>query len=456
MSTLQEATTFIDHLRSGAKPFRILRAESGPRWEDADRHQAAWERDPELYALSAVADRVQPAQRARVLFQVLDRSWTGLAEPTRRTLERVAAWLAAVLPADDAVAVFLAVRRSRANHKHASRLILRWLLNHPALEELAARRRPALVDCLEHALGRNVARACARMLDGAGATPYLRRHLFRFADNADRVAAVVRFLYRRDLLPAVPLGCPALAEVGPRPAAEPAAERLKTVTATNRGDVAATLVHIYRGGATEELRQALERYVADAAAGLPHYDGPVALVLDASASTQGYGERAFACISQSQALRLVLARCCPKLRVFTIGGDGGDPPRPEGATNLAGALLDALESNPDLVAIVSDGYENDGAGDLARVVATLPAIGMRTPVVFCHSKFTAKDDLALRRPAPALPEEEFWHQEDFAEVLWSLFRRASGERGTDFLRSQLLRRLALLEKETPPWTTRSS
>jgi hypothetical protein len=454
MSTLQDATTFVEHLRSGDKSFRVLRGESGPRWDDADQHQAAWERDPELYALSAVADRVRPAQRARVLFQVLDRTWAGLPEAVRVTLERVAGWLATVLPADDAVSVFLAVRRSRANHKHASRLLLRWLLNHPALEELAARRRRALVDCLEHAMGRNVARACARLLDGADASPYLRRYLLRFADDVERMAAVVRFLYRRAVLPAVPAGCPALDEVTPRADAEPAAERLKTVTATNRGDVAATLVHIYRGGATEELRRALDCYVEDAAATLPHYDGTVALVLDASASTQGYGERAFACISQSQALCLVLERCCANLRVYTVGGSG-DPPRPEGATNLAGTLLDALEGNPDLVAVVSDGYENDGAGDLARVVATLPAAGVRTPVVFCHSKFTAKDDLTLRRPAPALPELEFWHEEDFAEVLWSLFAGAGG-RGTDYLRSQLRRRLALLEKETRPWTSRPS
>ncbi len=454
MSALQDATAFVEHLRSVEKPFRVLRGESGPRWDDADGHQAAWDHDPELYALSALADRVRPAQRARVLFQVLDRSWVGLTEEVRRTLERVAAWLAAALPADDVLAVFLAVRRARANHKHAARVVLRWLLNHPALEELASRRRPALVDCLEHALGRNVARACAKLLDGTVALPYLRRHLLRFARDPGRASAVVRFLYRRGTLPPAPAGSRALASEGLVPA-EPAAENLRTVTATNRGDVAATLVHVYRGGATEELRQALDRYVEAAAAPLPRYDGTVALVLDASASTRGYGEREYACISQSQALRLVLERCCPNVRVCTVGG-AGDPPRPEGATNLAGALLDALAGNPDLVVIVSDGYENDGAGDLARVVATLPAVGVRTPVVFCHSKFTARDDLALRRPATALPEVEFWHEEDFAEVLWSLFARASGERGLEYLRGQLRRRLEWLEKETPSWITPSS
>src|SRR5439155_9736673 len=97
------------------------------------------------------------------------------------------------------------------------------------------------------------------------------------------------------------------------------------------------------------------------------------------------------------------------------------------------------------VAIVSDGYENALRGDLARVAATLPRCGVRTPVVFIHSKFTDKDDLALRQPAPALPELGFWHQDDFEEVLWSLFTLARGDAARTLLREQMLRRLRLLE-----------
>ena len=66
-------------------------------------------------------------------------------------------------------------------------------------------------------------------------------------------------------------------------------ERPKTVTATNRGDIAATLVHLYRGGQSEQLMEAVENYVKQAAAKLLRFDGTLALVFDASASTQSYG-----------------------------------------------------------------------------------------------------------------------------------------------------------------------
>jgi hypothetical protein len=444
------ALDFVQQLRTAAEPFVVRRGDAGRPLSDRDGHEAAFRRDPELYALAAAAERVPPAQRARVLFQLLAQSWAGLAPDVRHTLGQVAAWLPTTLPPDQVLAVFLALRRARANHKHTRRVVVRYLLNHPDLERLAARRRPALRDCLEHALGKNVARACARWLGEPEANPaYVQRHLLRFATDPARAVPVVRFLFRQAACPAARGGAGELAAQD----AEGAPERPKTVTATNRGDIAATLVHMYRGGSNPELREALQRYVDEQAAVLPHFDGRVALVLDASGSTLGYGEREYCCVSQSQALRLVLERCCAALRVYPVGGSG-EPPRPEGPTDLATAVLDALDGDPDVVAVVSDGYENVYAGDLARVTATLPALGVTTPVVFCHSKFTDKDDLDFRRPAPGLPELEFWHQDEFAEVLGALFARARGDQGERFLRGHLRQRLTALRKERVSWITR--
>jgi hypothetical protein len=133
-------------------------------------------------------------------------------------------------------------------------------------------------------------------------------------------------------------------------------------------------------------------------------------------------------------------------------GGSGYLPMPEGNTDLAVAVLDALESEPDLVAVVSDGYENVYPGDLERVVDALPRAGVQTPVVFCHSKFTNLDDLTLRRPAQNLPQLEFWHQDDFEELLLSLFLMATGSGGEECLREFLLDKLYKVEKELAVWT----
>ncbi len=447
--TLPTLMGFLQHLRTDGTPFVLRRGAAGPEWQDGALHAAVYSRGPERYALCALADRVRPAQQARVLYQLLGASRDGLADEARRTLERVGAVLLRWLDAEQVLRVFLALRRARANHKHTRRAVVGYLLNHPRLEELASRRRPALVDCLEHALGRNVARGCARFLKENGpADDYARRNLLRFAPDADRTAGVIGYLYGKGPCPA-PRAAEAVVPAATQVTESP--ERPRTVTATNRGDISATLVHMYRGGTNAELKAAVDRYADEAARGLPHFDGTVALVLDASASTLGYGERQFCCVAQSQALRLVLQRCCARLHVHVVGRDG-ELPLPEGDTDLATAVLDALESDPDVVAVVSDGYENAQGGDLARVAASLPSAGVTTPVVFCHSKFTDKDDLSLRRCAPLLPELEFWHQDNFAEVLWSLFASTRPPRGEGFLEGQLRRRLAALEQEGRPWS----
>jgi hypothetical protein len=200
------------------------------------------------------------------------------------------------------------------------------------------------------------------------------------------------------------------------------------------------------------LQQALDGYVEKAASELPRFEGKLALVLDASASTRSYGDREYCVLAQSVALQRVLEKRCANLQVHTVGGSGY-PPVPEGNTDLATALLDALEGEPDVVAIVSDGYENVYPGDLERVVDALPRAGVQTPVVFCHSKFTNQDDLTLRRPAQNLPQLEFWHQDDFEDVLLSLFSRVNSNKGETCLREFLLQKLYKVEKELELWTS---
>ena len=451
--------SFLEHLHTFEEPFVVKRGNQGPAWTDSELHQRRYASAPELYALSALSESALSGQRMRVLYQLLQSSRAGLTEEARQILSRVSALLLATMPADDVLTVFLALRRARANHKHTSHAIVDYIANHPQLADLARRRRPAVVDSLEHALGKDVARGVVRAVFSPETDQaYARTHLLRFAKEPERLIDALAYMYRQrgeESLPSV------AAEDGYAQTHIQYAQawgrlyaRPDVVTATNRGDIAATLVHIYQGGTTVELEQALARFVDEATRLLPKFEGKMALVLDVSASTRGYGNREFCIVAQSVALQRVLAQNCAELRVYQVGGAGSDRlPWPASATDLAENLVGALEREPDVVAIVSDGYENVYGGDLARVVATLPQIGVRTPVVFCHRKFSHSDDLTFRRPAPALPEIEFWHQNDFEDVLLRLFSAAQDDASGNGVRQFLRAKLDRVEREVAPWTT---
>ncbi|MGA9381040.1 MAG: VWA domain-containing protein [Phormidium sp.] len=447
---MENLTHFLEHLCSETAPFVLLKNGQPPSGSDTAFHNSIYWENPEFYALLALVDNVTSAQRMQMLFQLLQPTRVGMSASVRQTIERVTDVLMITLPPDSILKVFLALRRVRANHKHTTRAILKYILNHPQLEDMALRRRPAVVDVLEHALGKNSARGAIKQISTTESLP---KNLLRQTRQIAQVKAVLPHLYGE------PIGQGKLWAVGDvqysqvYQSLEVKCESPKTVTATNRGEISAILVHLYRGGYSEELQKSLSLLVQSASATLPFFPGKVALVLDASASTKSYGEREFCLISQSVAFQLVLEKCCQELQLYSVGGSG-ELPIPEGDTDLANALLDALANAPDLVVIVSDGYENQIPGDLAKVVATLPQLGIETPVVFCHSKFTKKDDLSLRRPALNLPQLEFWHQDEFASVMVSLFSRVP-VKGQQCLREFLLQKLARLEKELMLWTAKN-
>lgn len=406
--------TFVHHLQHHDGVLRVPRA-GAVVWDDEEPHVAAHRADPERYALSALLPGVLPGQRARILLRLLTASWAGVEPGVRDTLGRVTRVLALGLPPADVLTVLLAVRRRRANHRHVTRTTLAVLFEHPHAAEIVRARRGVAVDCFEHALGRDTARG--RLAAGAG--------------------GAVAALYR----PGAPAGAVAL----PPAAADLdlAGERPATVTATNRGDLAAALVHVLRGGPSPDLLAAVESHLDAITGDLPRYGGRISLVVDASASMRGYGDREWAVLSQVTALRLLLGRLCQQLVVIPVGGDADG--RPGGATDLAGGVLDALAAAPDVVAVASDGYENVYPGDLARVAATLPRIGVRAPVVFCQATFGHADDLTLRRAADGLPRRTFWHSADLAAlVLWMLSQVDGAEAGR-WVGRELRRRLGALE-----------
>lgn len=335
-------------------------------------------------------------------------------------------------PADQVLELFLMLKKGRVNSRLVTRIVLRYLWNHPYLYEMALRKPAVLRDILEHVLGRNTARgAAARLKARQDDEAALRLLTGGFAPDRERALIVIQIIYRLN-----PTNKAAKmkryfyptfheryrSEIINRSPAQ------KTVKVTTRGDIAASLVYLYQGSTDEALRRRVSERVDEIAKLIPSTDVKVALVLDLSGSTLGVGDRKYGCVSQSVAFAKVLRRVC-SLTVFPVGGrdeQGAmqDPPIPSGETDLAGALLDALASEPDQVVIVSDGYENFMGGDLDYVLARLPEKYRSIPITFVHSMFSPKDSLEHRRPTHRLPELSFWHENDFVNVCGELFHNA--------------------------------
>lgn len=380
-----DTPTLLDHLEHHGTALTLPRG-AAPHWDDADLHRAAHAADPERYALLGLAPAAAPWQRARVLLQVLAASQAGLDGAARAVQARAARVLSLGLPPAHALTALLALRRLRANHKHTTRAVLRFVLEHPAADALIAARRPALRDCFEHALGAAAARGCARRIAaGDTGSDYLRRRLLRFLTDPAAAPARVQALYR----PAGP----------ERPL--PADPALPAVPAA-----------------------------------FPRFAGTVALVLDAPAPAP-----------QAAALRAALEQVCDRLAVIETGRPGRAP---HGAADPGAAgVLDALRTGggpgPDLIAVVRDGRA--APGDLARLAAALPGIGTAAPVVVCHT-VPAGDHggggAATRPAAPSPPHRAIRERDDLAGLLpWTLAHCAAG---APWLRTALHARLDDLER----------
>ena len=343
----------LNHLSLHNQAFVLRHNGKPPEWDDEALHQEAYNYNPELYALFSLIETVTAEQRLRILFQILKASRKGFSHNLRLTLESVTNFLLKILHPDKVLTVFLALKRVRANHKHTTRAILKYIFEHSQSLDMVVCRRPAVVDCLEHALGKNVVRGCAKIVSTNGDETYLNQNLFRFVNDRERVKSILQLLYRHQGLQN---GSNEYVKVHQKYTAilDNQQQRPKTVTATNRGDIAATLAHIYRGGQSEQLMEAVENYVNQAAAKLPRFNKTLALVFDASASTKSYGDRQYCCLAQSVALKLVLEKCCNKVKVYQVGGTVDELPIPEGYSDIATSVLDAVKGNPDVIAIVSD------------------------------------------------------------------------------------------------------
>src|SRR5690606_9475849 len=135
-----------------------------------------------------------------------------------------------------------------------------------------------------------------------------------------------------------------------------------------------------------ELRRALDQAARRCLDAAPLALGRVACVLDRSYSTAGSPDKPRRSLAIALGVDALLRAAASEYMSFWTPAIEGDPllAGPRGATDLAGPLLDALATRPDLVVVVSDGFDNDptgGAGEVCRVFRARLDPARRTAIV---------------------------------------------------------------------------
>lgn len=100
---------------------------------------------------------------------------------------------------------------------------------------------------------------------------------------------------------------------------------------------------------------------------IPFAFGKVAIIIDNSPSMYGSFEKKFHPISVAEAITNVMAFLSKKAKIYLTSNGKESSIKPfltklEGSSDLATALLNALKDEPEILIIISDGYENSPAG----------------------------------------------------------------------------------------------
>jgi hypothetical protein len=170
----------------------------------------------------------------------------------------------------------------------------------------------------------------------------------------------------------------------------------------------------------EELETALVRSARITLKKAPLQLKKVAAVLDCSYSSSGSSEKRRRPLGVALAAHYLLQAAAEEYQAFwTIPVSNTLEIKPRGQTDLATPLLAALSQKPDLIAIVSDGWENDppcGAAEILRIYRTKLDPQRRVSIVHCNPVFNSAD-FTLKTLSPLIPTVGLRDAEDLPTVL---------------------------------------
>jgi len=166
-------------------------------------------------------------------------------------------------------------------------------------------------------------------------------------------------------------------------------------------------VYALEMGLTEDIVKAINIKGKALAKTLPFAYDKVAIILDDSQSMRGDVTAKLRPYAVAHATKDMLFFSGKKAHVFTTTGrdlatkDGIVKPR--GDTSIAEALVRAIKIEPDVVFVISDGYENSPAGRFAETMKLVRGIGVHTPVYHINPVMSSDSKTGLRRLSPDVP-----------------------------------------------------
>ncbi|GAA2737561.1 hypothetical protein [Actinocorallia aurantiaca] len=224
---------------------------------------------------------------------------------------------------------------------------------------------------------------------------------------------------------------------------------LSTMPLTRLASYALSLDLNERARRHDELAGALRAAARRCAGGLAGSWGAVAAVLDDSFSASGSAQKRRRPLAVALACHYLLEALASRYTPLWLSGrKDALMVRPYGATPLGERVLDALETGPDRLVIVSDGWDNSPpglAGEVLRVWRTRLDPAGACAVVHLNPVYDAAD-FDVRRLSPTVPTAGIRDAENLVALV-ELAGFAEGRTDLPELRAHLARRVSDFLKE---------
>ncbi|MFG2820581.1 hypothetical protein ACGFX4_14275 [Kitasatospora sp. NPDC048365] len=360
----------------------------------------------------------------------------------RRTEGRLIARRLQLLPPQRVYRLFGELRRAGVNNRRTRAILRDWLAARPDPALDAVKYRGGLKRVLRHAHLAPAAPELGEFLFGAGprghySTPLLnswQRAHYTQAALYELPYTVAEGFARSHRIPRAAF----LEKIAPRltrlerlrlqeNAREHRAEAVRA-DRTDLGRMPLTRLALYalslppaqrierRGELTDALRAAARRTAGPEAGRW----GKVAAVLDDSYSASGSGTKRRRPLAVALACHFLLEALAERYTPrWTSGRTDALLARPHGATPLGHRIVDALDTAPDRLVIVSDGWDNAPPGlaaEVLRIWRTRLDPDARTSVVHLNPVYDA-DGFDVRRLAPTVPTAGLRDAEDLPALV---------------------------------------